>query len=110
MLIKINEVKKSVINQLFSKFGTTKKNIMETITIEVQPNVKEKVIAFLNTFSKSELHIIEENSPIEEDQSFIDYRDRLHLAVKKFESGESKSRSLEDLDAYLEKIISEYEN
>jgi hypothetical protein len=84
--------------------------IMETITIEFQPTVKEKVIAFLNTFSKSELHIIEENSPNDADRSFVEYRDRLHLAVKKFESGESKSRSLEELDAYLENIISEYEN
>ncbi len=84
--------------------------IMETITIEFQPTVKEKVIAFLNTFSKNELHIIEENSPNDADKSFIEYRDRLHLAVKKFESGESKSRSLEELDAYLENIISEYEN
>lgn len=84
--------------------------IMETITIEFQPTVKEKVIAFLNTFSKNELHIIEENSPNDADKSFIEYRDRLHLAVKKFESGESKSRSLEELDAYLENIICEYEN
>lgn len=84
--------------------------IMETITIEFQPTVKEKVIAFLNTFSKNELHIIEENSPNDADKSFVEYRDRLHLAVKKFESGESKSRSLEELDAYLENIISEYEN
>lgn len=83
---------------------------METIKIEFQSNVKEKLIEFLNSFSKSELHIVEEDSQIIEDTSFIEYRDRLHLAVKKFESGESKSRSLEELDAYLEKIISEYEN
>lgn len=83
---------------------------METITIEFQPNVKDKLIAFLNSFSKSELHIVEEESPIIEDQSFLKYRNRLHLAVNKFESGESNSRSLEELDAYLEKIISEYEN
>ena len=83
---------------------------METITIEFQPNVKDKIIEFLKSFSKNELHIVEENSPNVEDKSFEEYRDRLHLAVKKFESGESKSRSLDELDEYLEKIISEYEN
>ena len=83
---------------------------METIKIEFQSNVKEKLIDFLNSFSKSELLIIEEDSPIIEDKSFEEYRDKLHLAVKKIESGESKSRSLDELDAYLENIISEYEN
>ncbi|QBN18896.1 hypothetical protein [Flavobacterium nackdongense] len=83
---------------------------METIKIEFQSSIKEKLIEFLNSFSATELHIVEEDSPIIEDKSFLEYRDRLHLAVKKFESGESKSRSLEELDEYLEKIISEYEN
>ena len=84
--------------------------LMETITIEFQPNVKDKIIAFLKSFSKNELHIIEESSPIVEDKSFEEYRDRLHLAVKKFESGESKTYDLDELDAMLEKIIAEYEN
>ena len=83
---------------------------METIKIEFQSNVKEKLIDFLNSFSKSELHIIEEDSPIIEDKSFDEYKNKLHLEVKKIESGESKSRSLDELDAYLENIISEYEN
>ena len=83
---------------------------METITIEFQPKVKDKIIEFLKIFSKNELHIIEESCPIVEDKSFEEYRDRLHLAVKKFESGESKIYDLEELDAMLEKTISEYEN
>jgi hypothetical protein len=84
--------------------------IMETITIEFQPTVKEKVIAFLNTFSKNELHIIEENSPNEADKSFVAYRDRLHLEVKRIASGESKTYDIDELDAMLEKTISKYEN
>lgn len=83
---------------------------METIKIEFQSNVKEKLIQFLNSFSKNELHIIEESSPIVEDKSFEEYRDRLHLAAKRIESGESKTYDLDELDAMLEKIISEYEN
>ena len=83
---------------------------METIKIEFQSSIKEKLIDFLNSFSKSELHIVEEDSPIIEDKSFVEYRDKLHLAVKKFESGKSKTYDIDELDAMLEKIISEYEN
>ena len=83
---------------------------METIKIEFQSNVKEKLIDFLNSFSKSELHIIEEDSPIIEDKSFDEYRNRLHLEVKKIESGESKLYDIDELDAMLEKTISKYEN
>lgn len=83
---------------------------MEAIKIEFQSSIKEKLIDFLNSFSKSELHIVEEDSPIIEDKSFVEYRDKLHLAVKKFESGESKTYDIDELDAMLEEIISEYEN
>lgn len=82
---------------------------METITIEFQPNVKAKIIEFLKSFSKNELHIIEESSPIVEDKSFEEYRDRLHLAAKRIESGESKLYDIDELDAMLEKTISKYE-
>jgi hypothetical protein len=83
---------------------------METITIEFQPNVKDKIIAFLKSFPKNELHIVEKNNPIIEDKSFEEYRDRLHLAVKNIESGESKLYDIDELDAMLEKTISKYEN
>jgi len=83
---------------------------METIKIEFQSNVKEKLIDFLNSFSKSELHIIDEDSPIMEDKSSDEYRNRLHLEVKKIESGESKLYDIDELDAMLEKTISKYEN
>ncbi len=83
---------------------------METIKIEFQSNVKEKLIHFLNSFPKNELHIIEEDSPIAKDKSFDEYRERLHLAAKRIESGESKLYDIDELDAMLEKTISKYEN
>ncbi|WP_396171823.1 hypothetical protein [Flavobacterium sp.] len=83
---------------------------METIKIEFQSSIKEKLIELLNTFSKNELHIIEEDSPIIEDKSFVEYRSSLHLEVKKIESGESKLYDIDELDAMLEKTISKYEN
>lgn len=110
MLEKINELQNSVTKQLFTNFESYKKMNMETIKIEFQSSIKEKLIEFLNSFSKSELHIIEEDSPIIEDKSFVEYRDRLHLAVQKIESGESKLYDIDELDAMLEKTISKYEN
>lgn len=83
---------------------------METIKIQFQPNIREKLIAFLNTFSKSELQIVDEVSSDSDDDYYKEYREKLHLAVKKHEAGESKSYSLEELDAMLEKTISKYEN
>jgi hypothetical protein len=83
---------------------------METIKIEFQSSVKEKLIEFLNSFSTSELHIIKEENQILEDQAFIEYRNKLHLEVKRIESGESKLYDIDELDAMLEKTISKYEN
>lgn len=83
---------------------------METIKIEFQSNIKEKLIAFLNTFSKSELHIVDEVSSDSDDDYYKEYREMLHLAVKRHEAGESKTYSIDELDAYLDGIISEYEN
>lgn len=103
-------MQKSVANQIFTNFESYKKMNMETIKIEFQSSIKEKLIEFLNSFSKSELHIVEEDSSIIEDKSFVEYRDRLHLAVQKIESGESKLYDIDELDAMLEKTISKYEN
>lgn len=83
---------------------------METIKIEFQSSVKEKLIDFLNSFSKSELHIVNEDSSDKEDDYYAAYREKLHLAVKRHEAGESKTYSIDELDAYLDGIISEYEN
>lgn len=83
---------------------------METIKIEFQPNIKEKLIAFLNTFSKNELHIVDEVSSNGDDDYYKEYREMLHLAVKRHEAGESKTYSIDELDAMLEKTISKYEN
>jgi hypothetical protein len=110
MLKKRNKMQKSVANQIFTNFESYKKMNMETIKIEFQSSIKEKLIEFLNSFSKSELHIVEEDSSIIEDKSFVEYRDRLHLAVQKIESGESKLYDIDELDAMLEKTISKYEN
>ncbi|MEO8233995.1 MAG: hypothetical protein ABI549_01155 [Flavobacterium sp.] len=77
---------------------------METIKIEFQPNIKEKLIEFLNSFSKNELHIIEE------DNDFLETKKRLHESYQKLKNGETELYSIDELDAMLEKTISKYES
>ncbi|MBC7438482.1 MAG: hypothetical protein H7250_00660 [Flavobacterium sp.] len=77
---------------------------METITIEYQSNIKEKLIAFLNSFSKNELMIVEEKN------NFELIKSRVHQSYEKLKTGESKLYDIDELDAMLEKSISENES
>ncbi|WP_310557057.1 hypothetical protein [Flavobacterium sp.] len=77
---------------------------METIKIEFQSSVKEKLIEFLNSFSKNELHIVEE------DKDFLETKKRLYESYQKLKNGETELYSFEELDALLEKTISKYES
>ena len=83
---------------------------METIKIEFQSNIKEKLIEFLNSFSKNELHIIEEESTVVKDEAYWEHRNKLHLEVEKIKSEESKLYDIDELDAMLEATISKYES
>ena len=83
---------------------------METITIEYQSNIKEKLIAFLNSFSKNELMIVEERFQNDKDEAFISYRDKLHSEVEKIASGESKLMDFDELDMLLEQTIFKHES
>jgi exonuclease VII small subunit len=77
---------------------------METLQIEFQPNVKEKILEFLNSFSKSEVKITQEV------QTFEETKKRLHESYRKLQNGETKLYDIDELDAMLEKTISKYEN
>lgn len=77
---------------------------METIKIEFQPNVKEKLIEFLNSFKSNEVHIIEE------DKSFVETKKRVQESYDKLINGESKLYDIDELDEMLDKTISKYEN
>ena len=83
---------------------------METITIEYQSNIKEKLIAFLNSFSKNELMIVEEKFQNDKDETFISYRDKLHSEVEKIASGESRLMDFDELDMLLEQTIFKHES
>ncbi|WP_264537021.1 hypothetical protein [Flavobacterium sp. N1736] len=77
---------------------------MEAIRLEFQPEIKEKVLKLLSTFSSDELRIIEEDSSFEEDKR------KVHAAYDKLKSGKEKLYSIEEADAFLDNIFSEYDS
>ncbi len=83
---------------------------MENLHIEFQPNIKEKLFEFLNSFSKNELKIVEESLKENENNIFIEHKKRLQLSLDKIILGESKFYDIEELDAMLEKTISKNED
>ena len=77
---------------------------MEAIRLEFQPEIKEKILELLSSFSSDQLKIVQE------DPDFDATKKKLDAALAKIKNGTAESCSLEELDAYLEKTISEYEN
>lgn len=83
---------------------------MESLHIEFQPKVKEKLLEFLNSFSKNDLKIVEDETSFKETKSFKEHQQRLQLSLERLRSGESKLYDIEELDAMLEKTISKHEH
>lgn len=82
---------------------------MESIKIEFHSSIREKLMALLAVFSKDDLQIItDENASIAQ-LEFDVYKNRLHEESKKIESGESQLYDIDEIDALLDKTISEYE-
>ena len=77
---------------------------MESIRLEFQPNIKAKILELLSSFSSEELTIVQEDPDFEENKRKLD------LAYAKIKNGTAHNYSLDELDAFLEKTISEYEN
>jgi hypothetical protein len=77
---------------------------MEIIRLEFQPNIKAKILELLSSFSSDELKIVQE------DPDFDSNKKELDASLEKIHNGTAKLYSFEELDAILEKTISEYEN
>jgi hypothetical protein len=77
---------------------------METLRLEFQPNIKAKLLELLSSFSSDELKIEQE------DEYFISIKRELDASLEKIHNGTAKLYSFEELDAILEKTISEYES
>ena len=77
---------------------------MEAIRLEFQPEVKDKILKFLSSFSSDELKITQEDPDFEEN------RKKVHAAYSKLKNGTAKLYTIEEVDEVLEKTISKYED
>ena len=77
---------------------------MESIRLEFQPKIKARILELLSSFSSDELKIVQE------DELFLMNKAMLEEEVKKIKEGTAEYCSLEELDGYLDEVISEYEN
>ena len=77
---------------------------MEAIRLEFQPEIKEKILSFLNSFSSDELKITPE------DPDFDENKKKVHAAYSKLKNGTAKLYALEEVDEILEKTISKHED
>lgn len=81
---------------------------METIRLEFQPEIKEKILKLLSSFSSDELKIVEED--IFFDPNFEENKKRLDVAYDKIKNGTAQFYTLEEVDTILEETILKYEN
>ncbi|WP_269240092.1 hypothetical protein [Flavobacterium limnophilum] len=77
---------------------------METIRLEFQPNIKAKILELLSSFSSDELKIIKE------DENFLKNKGMIQNELEKIKDGTAEFCTFEELDSYLDEVISEYEN
>lgn len=77
---------------------------MEVIRLEFQPQIKDKILEFLSSFSSEELKIVRE------DPFFEENKNKLEASLEKINNGTAKLYTLEELDEILEDTISKHEN
>ena len=77
---------------------------METLQINYQSCIKEKLMTFLNSFDSSEVEIVQENS------KFKATKKRVQESYRKLNNNETILYDIDELDAFLNNTISEYEN
>ncbi|WP_309613076.1 hypothetical protein [Flavobacterium sp.] len=77
---------------------------METIRIQFEPKIKERILELLKSFSSDELQIIQE------DPYFAHNKETLTKELNKIENGTATYSSFEELNLVLEKRISSYED
>ncbi len=69
---------------------------MESLRIEFQPKVKEKLLEFLNSFSKNELKIVEDKFLFEETKKM------LHERLMDINEGKVSFIAIEDYEKTLD--------
>jgi len=79
------------------------KSVMETIRIQFEPKIRERILELLKIFSSDELQIIQE------DPFFEENKDKLTAELKRIEDGSVEYKTFDELDLVLEKKILGYE-
>jgi len=69
---------------------------METIRIQFQPNVKEKIMSFLESLPKKEVEITIEDSQFEKDKAEVQRQ------YNEFKNGNCKVYSIEEVEEMIE--------
>ena len=77
---------------------------METLTIKFHPNIKEKILELLSSFSSDELKIVQGKETFEEEKRMLQSR------IDKINDGTVVYSTFEELDILLETTISKYED
>jgi len=77
---------------------------MESIRLEFQPEIKDKILKFLSSFSSDELKITQEDPDFEEN------RNKLQERAEKITNGTAEYSTFEELNVLLEDTISKYED
>jgi hypothetical protein len=77
---------------------------METIRLEFEPKIKAKILELLSSFSSDELKIVQEDLNFDENKRILD------VAYAKLKSGNEKLYTVEEADAILDKVFSEYDS
>lgn len=81
---------------------------MEAIRLEFQPEIKEKILKLLSSFSSDELKIVEEDTFVDTD--FEENKRKLEIAYAKLKTGSEKLYSINEVDSILDDTFSEYDN
>lgn len=78
---------------------------METIKLEVNKKIYDKLMELLNQFKPEDLKIIDE-----EKERFLQEKKYLDEQLDLIDSGKAKFISIEEMDNLLEETIREYES
>jgi len=77
---------------------------MEAIRLEFQPEIKEKILELLSSFSSDQLKIVQEEPDFEKNKK------KLNERAEKITNGTAQYSTFEELDILLEDTISKYED
>ena len=77
---------------------------METLRLEFHPNIKDKILELLSSFSSDELKIVQE------DPNFEENKRKLDIAYANLKNGTAECCTLDELDLKMDEIFSEYDS